>query len=289
MEMIYYGEQKCEAIVKSTGNKCVNGAYYKVNDQYLCGTHSKKGIKEMLPRNPDKNLINLKEHEKTILPLDGKIKCYKIKMMTPIPLINGYRNVFPNNKQQHRKDGFGCCELSPMRLGPITHLQPGLPIALNLENFHQFNKVFEHEELDGNPSDEFRKTQLLGYNDRIPHRHKFKGKNIPLYSVFKTQNGEKKFTYIQSRYFYCCFYEKLATQQNDFKTLQQFHADGINLIICGYDAYDVTEDLYKHYCDEKRPFGHELVLYTLLTVDPILYPWHLYRKNNLDVYEGVTI
>jgi hypothetical protein len=111
--------------------------------------------------------------------------------------------------------------------------------------------------------------------------------NQPLYAVHKTTEGvEKRFTYVQSRYFYCCAYEKLAIQTREFKQLQDMINQGVNLLICGYDAYEITQTLYTHYCDPIHPFGHELVLYTLLTSN-ITYPWHQYRLDNLDVYEGI--
>ena len=39
---------------------------------------------------------------------------------------------------------------------------------------------------------------------------------------------------------------------------------GFNLRIVGYDGYNVTMPLEEHYKDISRPFGHELVLYSML-------------------------
>jgi hypothetical protein len=66
-------------------------------------------------------------------------------------------------------------------------------------------------------------------------------------------------------------------------------AQGKNLMICGYDAYAVTLPLYVHYHDTNRPFGHELVLYALLTTpaDEEL-PWDRYRRENPEVYENIA-
>ena len=114
-------------------------------------------------------------------------------------------------------------------------------------------------------------------------------RNQPLYSVFSTREGEeRRFTYVQSRYFYCHFYEELAKKTKDFKKLRRIIDEGTNIIICGYDAYEVTKDLYTHYCDPKKPFGHELVLYSLLTIsEEKEYPWNIYRNNNIELYEGM--
>ena len=39
-----------------------------------------------------------------------------------------------------------------------------------------------------------------------------------------------------------------------------------------------------HYKDVSNTFGHELVLYTLLTVeDPYKYPWNIYYNDNISM------
>jgi hypothetical protein len=90
---------------------------------------------------------------------------------------------------------------------------------------------------------------------------------------------------VQSRYFYCCAYEVLAKQSKDFTTLVKLLDEGHNITICGYDAYPVTKNIYEHYCDPTKPFGHEMVLYALLTRDPC--PWHLYKELHPEIYENM--
>ena len=65
-------------------------------------------------------------------------------MMKKPELIDGYLNVFPNYKHQNRKDGYGCAKLSPKSLGPVNHGMPNLPIAKNIENYHQFAKFWDY-------------------------------------------------------------------------------------------------------------------------------------------------
>ena len=112
-------------------------------------------------------------------------------------------------------------------------------------------------------------------------------KNAPLYSIHKNNKGNLiRFTYVESRYFYCCAYEILAKQTDNFKCLQSMIVDGTNLIICGYDAYPITKDLYEHYIDPTKPFGHELVLYSLLTIKSSKdYPWRKYRRDHSKLYK----
>ena len=191
-----------------------------------------------------------------------------------------------------------------MRLGPVQHNQQGLPPALNIENYHQFNKAWPNEvDEDNNPTNAFRIRQLGGYNDPIPHRHKFTSnemavlrkqvngdnRNQPSYSVHKTIHGEeKRFTYVESRYFYCYFYETLAKETDDFVKLQALLNKGYNLMIVGYDGYEVNHDLYTHYCDKMKPFGHELVLYSLLMIENTEdYPWNVYKGLHPHLYENM--
>jgi hypothetical protein len=229
-----------------------------------------------------------------------------MQMMKPVVPVDGFLNVFPNNKHQDRADGHGCAALSPMQLGPVQHRQPGLPEALNIENYHQFNKVWPSEvDPEGSPTEEWTKRRLEGYNDPVPHRHKFddkqlaqerkkvKGaanKNAPLYSVHLTLQGEpRRFTYVQSRYFYCRAYASLARQSPQFAELQRMLAQGTNLMLCGYDAYTLTLPLYVHYHDANKPFGHELVLYALLvTQEGEELPWDRYRRENEAVYADIA-
>lgn len=56
--------------------------------------------------------------------------------------------------------------------------------------------------------------------------------------------------------------------------------EGFNLNIVGYDAYQPTKTLEEHYLDDSKPFGHELVLYTLLSTTE--YPWVKYTTLDFD-------
>lgn len=294
----FYGETQCCAI-KKTKQRCTNHAYY-YNDssvgQFVCGVHVPKHSKSVwhpLPTNPHKPELlktHLIEHQQSIevqaqLNRDqgqvGTVICYRMKMRHAVDQTQGYWNIFPNYRAGNRKDGLGMPSLSPMSMGPINHQQPGLPPAKNLENLHQGDKAFPSEvNAQGQPTPEFYQTQLAMYQDPIPHRHKNTSShhNVPRYSVWKLPSGaELHLSYIESRQIYCHFYQQFASQSKDFLRLQQLRRDGYNLQICGYDAYQPTHSLDEHYLDPSRPFGHELVLYTMLTVLPLEYPWIKHR------------
>jgi hypothetical protein len=290
MGEVYYGSITCQAIVKSTNKPCVNGAYYHDSDKYLCGVHSNKNTRTTL--NKDKNKVEAQkaiiENHAHGIKKEGLITLHKMGMRKPVPLVPGYLNIFPNKNHQNRTDGFGCSELSPMNLGPVIHNQPGLPPSLNLENYHQHNKCLPREtttDVDGKIAilPEFFATQLNAYNNPIPNRHKIKGEK-PLFSLHLTTNGEqRRYDYVQSRYFYCKAYEILVRDKPDFKKLVEMRKSGTNMIICGYDAHAPHDNPYTGYQDESQPFGHEMVLYYLLTMGSP-YPWDIYYQEHIGLY-----
>jgi len=292
METIYYGEQRCSK------EPCRNKAYYICNGNYLCGVHSKNKTRVELPHRDKNEALQLKmqriKDEKLLIENErqqnvlhgrsGNVILSKMYMMKDPEYVKGFLKVFPNYKHQNRIDGYGCMRLSPMYLGPIKHGQPGLPDALNLENFHQANKVFPWEvDENGNPSPIYYENKHKMYLDPKPHRHKFMGKNknSPVYSIWVDKSGqEHRLNYIESRQFYCNFYERLASAQEDYQRLYQMIREGYNLQICGYDAYPVDptpKAIEKAYLDPSKPFGHELVLYTMLILPIETYPWRKYK------------
>lgn len=208
-------------------------------------------------------------------------------MRKPIETIDGYYKVFPNYRDGNRKDGYGIPSLSPMSMGPVEHVQPGLPPSKNLENFHQGNKVFSVDD-DGNPTDEFYKARLEFYNDPTPHRHRKEASNgKPVYSVYVDVDGtEHHLSYIESRQFYCNYYERFALQTEAFECLKEMLDQGFNLQICGYDAYGFdgdfrsAKDWDECYTDTRSPFGHEKVLACMLSLPTDDWPWR--RRKTFD-------
>lgn len=328
--VVYYNSRPCEALKKSDNTPCTNGAYYEQQGRYLCGVHiDKKSNKSnnskkkkgwtLLPKDKDekrRRLTVLEDHKDSVERSKrenaqqgrrGSLSCSKMQMMKNVPLRDGVLNVFPNNRHQDRPDGFGCASLSPMRLGPVVHRQPGWPDAKNIENYHQFNKLWANEtDEKGDPLPLYWEQRRTGYEDAEPHRHKYDAKtmaalrkavpdqqnrNAPLCAINATLDGKemRRFSYVESRYFYCKAYEALAKQCKDFRTLQQMLAEGTNLCLCGYDAYEVTQSMDAHYADAAHAFGHELALYALLTIEePRDYPWNRYREAHPERYDNIS-
>jgi hypothetical protein len=291
--LVYYGQLNCQYAGKKI---CKNKAYYKCENLYTCGVHSQSKTREILPKmtmkqqeiSKNNEYFNEKKEIDEAAKLNrekgkrGKVILSKMKMMKSVENNPGYLKVFPNFKHQNRKDGFGCSSLSPMSLGPVNHGQPNLPPAQNIENFHQGSKCFSNE-IDpfGNPTKVYLKSRLAFYNDTIPHRHKYKkdGKTFTRFFVWiDKDNKEHHLPVIPSRQFYCNFYQRLASMKEDFLTLKKKIKEGYNIQICGYDAKPIKPDeIEKAYLDSSSPFGHELVLFTMLTKEENEFPWLKYK------------
>ena len=310
MNTVYFGETTCVAS-KRDGTPCGSKAYYTKNatGECVCGKHAKKAERTPLPKNPAaaaNKQAEIDVHNSTCDAAaannlasgnKGQVTCAKMRMMAAVELVPGFINIFPNFLHKNRKDGVGLPSLSPKAIGPVAHGQPGLPDSLNLENFHQGNKVFPSEvESDPATGDGKRKPTAAFYElrekmylDPKPHRHKQaatsiggkagdKNKNIPLFSVWVDKDGtEHQIDYFTSRQFYCHFYERAVINNPDYKILLDKIGSGYNLRIVGYDGYAVTKTLMLHYCDTSRPFGHEMVLYTMLTAKPEDWPWRKHK------------
>ena len=288
------GQSNCMAtcrIGKKAGQLCSNKAHYEQNGLYLCGTHS-NGKRIKLPKvtideKKEQQLERLTHHMASltlnsqasrIYSRQGLVILFKMQHRKAVGLVDGYLNVFPNYHHETRKDGYACASLSPMNLGPVDHGQPGLPVAQNLENFHQGNKFYPGED-----EKVFQISRLAFYNDVVPRRHKFTSADTPLHSVWVDKQGVQHcIDYVTSRQFYCTFYERLVIKQKAFAELIRMLTEGTNLRICGYDADSIEslDDIEAAYLDPSQRFGHERVLCTMFTLPAEQYPWVKYKTFN---------
>src|SRR5579871_3969089 len=178
MTTIYYGQIQCQSETKK--GPCANKAYYLANSKYVCGVHSRSLERTTLPKISKSDLdkqtannfaqelkaINEAKISNLMRLKKGDIVVTKMYMMKASKHVPGYLNVYPNYKDGNRKDGLGLPLLSPKSIGPVMHCQPGLTPSKNLENLHQFNKVFKCDVNEkGDPNETFYKMRLQGYND----------------------------------------------------------------------------------------------------------------------------
>lgn len=209
-------------------------------------------------------------------------------------LKKGLTIIYPNYRHENRKGGLtGFSALSPMRLGPIK--ANGI-VYKTLESFHQFNKVYANEYNNEKKEikEDFFKQLKIGANQEPGKvwRHKYgktkvehiknlkkilpKGPFTPLFSYHEG----KTYSYLESRYFYCTYYESLVKETKEYKRLVKLVKEGLSVNICGYDAPDcdkITHSfLLECYKSPKRPFGHELALASLLYQElyNIKPPWY---------------
>lgn len=291
MISIYYGEQNCTATT-GKGTPCSNKAYYKPQ---LCGMHCKKDDRIKLSKNKSisDTLIN---HCLSCVSNGSQVRVTKMRMMKAVDYFDGYINVFPNYRHGKRKDGtfdpetkekIDCSSLSPFLLGPIEHGEPGFPSAKNIENYWQQSKMFEGDVVDDKVTEKALKQRKYMFT-QPGQRHKVKGQK-PLFSIFYTRDGkERRFSYFEARPFYCKWYEILAKKTEAFGKLKGLLERGYSLNIYGYDGFyietgkNVKEEIYEHYNDGSKPFGHELVLFSLLILEDDEYPW-LEKTKELDI------
>jgi len=314
LQLIYYGEMKCEAKYGS-GDDCRNNAYFEYDSKYLCGVHSKKyeGKRVQLPKNPNKGQIKKDEQELRDKNVESEMKknkkagragdviLRKLKMMAGVPHVDGYQSVLPNFKHGGRKDALGLSGLSPKSLGPVNHVMPNLPPAATIEDYHQQAKFWSFElDSNGSPTEEAFEARIAAYIKGSADRHKHSKDvlkkysktgniNVPEYSIFYDPLGnEHRYTYLECRYFYCHYFELLAGTHPQFQILSNLRKGGTNLNIIGYDSYPPTDNYNLMYLDTSKPFGHELVLYCMLVQDhPADYPWNQYRSAHSGIYKNM--
>lgn len=205
------------------------------------------------------------------------------------PIIqDGYIAVYPNFVASYRRaNGAGLPALSPMSLGPVTHSHPGLPPALNLENYWNGSKLFACEtDEEGNPLPIWYERRISKWLDSVPTRWKFgktKAEHLKVSGGVSNAIGavywddalgrERRYPYLEARQFYAGWYERLASQTEEFEGLLDGLQNGVRLQIIGPDApkaFDCNRSMESYYTDPSNPFGHEMVLASMLMGE---HPW----------------
>ena len=298
----FHGEAQC--------TRCARRAYYSVGGSALCGHHADKTARVALPKNParhDEESAHIRARSERYEEArarnaaqgrPGDVTCTKIAGIFGAPQhMDGYVTVLPNFRHGTRRDGSGLPRLSPKSLGPVPHGQPGHPVAASIENMHQFSKTWAFElDAQDRVTPEAWERRKAGYADPVPHRHKFDAAALkargaaptPAFALYVRPDGsEARLTYVESRYVYCHWMERLAQREPQWQQLCKMRADGYNINISGYDGFTSSDTPWAHYLDGSRPFGHEKVLEAMLTIaDPRDYPWNRYRREHAELYDG---
>jgi len=292
---------------------------------FLCGIHLRvcKERKELAKWTEDEQIERNREHIVSIVEARRRDEVlipglFRMLMMHGTPKESGILNVLPNFRSKSTWHEimsylsartsiddeetppadceFRCSELSPKFIGPINHGQPGLPLAKNLENFHQGSKCFSAES-----DEDFAKRRIEMFEDSEPHRHKWekypalrpKGahsvgmSDIKYFEWIDQDNCSHHLTYLQSRQFYCTFYERAVLPLDTFRAIVALGLQGYSMRICGFDAVpivltrqgstyqagEIVAALDREYENPDIPFGHERVLFAMLLVAMKFIPY----------------
>lgn len=248
----------------------------------LCGVHSrgKDRVQLTKPTKGERNAFNAARDERIFAQANarakenrkagrkGTVKIYHMRMMKRIEYPLGYMPVFPNRRHGDRTDGMGCPSLSPFNIGPIPlHGSPSE--CVSLEAFQQWSKCFKHEvEMDGTIPRFYVERDRVFSTPGEAQRHKASMEDFAFFVHVGADGMERRYSYLESRVFYCTYYDIMARKLDEYRKLERMLTRGYDLLICGYDAKhseEELEDLDRCYSAMIIPFGHELVLYTMLT------------------------
>lgn len=272
-------------LTRCTHPRCQLWAYYRGRKQYTgsCRRHANLPLVKLI-KDPHQRKAMYDAHTDSICTAQqenqnanrpGTVECVRLVGYRNPPLIPGKQYAFATNFHRGRLDGWSMPSLSPQRIGPIEHGQPGLPLAQNLANFYNGSQWFEGQSLE-----QFEETRSAMYTDPVPHRYNPCGvtkpgkRRIPC-KHFVWVDGECNVQYcteVEARQFYCTLYEHHVKDLPEFRRLKTAVRDGINIILAGFDARPVT-NIDQQYLDPSQPFAHELVLWSMIVLPRDAWPW----------------
>lgn len=268
----------CRAVY-STGEACRNVARYVFNDDVFCGMHTSSRVAATptsAGETRQRQRADAVERNAAILDARacnraaGRRGTAVLARTTRARLVHqpGCVAVFTHARHETRGDGVTCAELSPMRVGPIAHGQPGLPDARTLENLHQYSKRFA-----GETDAQFAAARHAGYTSTVARRRKAPGR-VPLHAVWLDDDGaEMRLDALQARRLFCTFYAHLVCGTPAFARLVAMLDDGFDLELVGSDARAMPLGAMAAYASTQHAFRHERILHTMLTCDQSAWPW----------------
>lgn len=154
--------------------------------------------------------------------------------------------------------------LSPFTIGPC--IIPGHGTAANMEGAWQFSKIYaQHTDADGDPTEDYFAWARAGWADRRAQRYPMGKGAVPLYSLW----NDERLGYINARKrIYGPLYIAGVTGSAAFDRLAKMHADGDDIVLRDYDAYDHRKlgmTLVDVIHCRTRKMGHAFVLMSMLT------------------------
>jgi len=141
------------------------------------------------------------------------------------------------------------------------------PPASNFENLWQFSKVYKKYimPIDGYPDASYYKWRDAGFANPRAVRYPMGKGAIPEYSLW----DDEKLDYISARKkIYAPEYAKNVIKTESYLKLGNLYANGHDIILLDYDAYDhlaLDMSLQDVINNPKRKMGHAFVLIMMLT------------------------
>lgn len=182
----------------------------------------------------------------------------------------GFRNISVGSGAKKWK------ALSPLYLGPVSHAEEDSAGALapagSLDNLWRYSQVFaEDVGKDGEPNEAWLQRRRLGFalpkGERQVRGSKRRSNEAPLFWYWRGQHLD---AVTARKEIYCHLYAALVVDCDLYRELDLMVQQGFNIQLFGYEAYDFVEEsktLLQAIEDPQGSFGHEFVLYGLLTRD----------------------
>lgn len=152
--------------------------------------------------------------------------------------------------------------LSPVYIGPIK-VEPDL-VANSLEHLWHYSQVFAEDLYQDQIRAEWFHNRRYGFESPLGKPSAKRQKHgQPLFWFWR---GKRLSLVEARREIYCKVYAEHVAKLYVYADLRVMLKQGYNIQLFGYDAYDFGDkDLVECLEDTSRPFGHEFVLYGLLT------------------------
>jgi hypothetical protein len=165
--------------------------------------------------------------------------------------------------------------LAPVRMGPIRYAS-WLPAAARLETLTACRLMYDDDLAAGAPDAATRVLDLMAVDRVIVEKPALngicRGRQPVCARIYTTPATWHDVDIVRYRQFFCNYYAHAAEMSTDFAVVKQILEGGNDICITGPTARSVRveADVLQAYNDATTAFGHELVLFGMLTG---VQPW----------------
>jgi len=251
--------------------------------------------------------ININENLKRVKKNNNQQLCIvKIGLYDKMPIFDNLINIFPLYRYRNRDDGICLPELSSKKIGPISHRQPGISFAKDLEIFYQSSKIFPGETIEDHlyvqesNHREFEKSIYKFGTTKPQHENYLRtlsyGRISLYHRIIDLDKTEIHLTRIEMRYIYCMLYENYVTRSNQYNILRKIFNDGYSLNICGFhsslikfrrdEEIEIRKEITRIFLNPKESFKQEIILLCLLLN---FHPWKEVPEKISEIYNRIII